>query len=80
METAVECNRLRVLLHSTKTPQDVVESIPDDTILIQAIKRGLIDPKVLGQSPAARHDTPSTVSESDKVIPIMSRRKSNARR
>ena len=80
METAVECNRLRVLLHSAKTPQDAVEAIPDDTILIQAIKRGLIDSSALVESPAARHDTPSTVSESDKVIPIASRRKASMER
>ncbi len=77
METAVQCNRLRVLLHSAKTPQDAVESIPDDTILIQAIKRGLITPEAIVENQAK---TQSTVSESDKVIPIQSRRKANARR
>ncbi len=49
-----ECNRTPLLYHS---PSD----IPDDTILIQALKRGLIDPEALIQEQPQRDA---------KIIPI----------
>ena len=47
-------NRTLILYHSA-------DEIPDDTILLQALKRGLIDPKAI---------VPGLAQSDDKIIPI----------
>jgi len=62
-------NTIGISLHS---PDD----IPDDTILIQALKRGLIDPQAIMLQPDER----KRATGSGKVIPITVRRKAVAGR
>jgi site-specific recombinase XerD len=73
METTAECNKTHKPLHWQKMP--AVEELPDDTILIQAIKRGLIDPKAITQG-----DCKITANDDGKIIPMALPRKADSGR
>ena len=63
--SAIETGNRNTISLSLHSPDD----IPDDTILYQALKRGLIEPSAIMPKPDERNRT------AEKVIPIASRRK-----